>query len=59
MTPRFCKLCNRSYYWLASRLGRFTLGESVLGTHVIGGFVGPKLGLADVDKRTIFGPAGN
>jgi hypothetical protein len=59
MTPRFRKLCSRSYYWLASRLGCFTLGESVLGTHVTGGLLGPKLGLADVDKGTISGPAGN
>ena len=59
MTARFLKLCSRSYYWFASRLGRFTAGESVPGTHVIGKLVGPRAGLADVDKRTISGPPGN
>jgi hypothetical protein len=59
MTPRFFKCGSRSYYWLASRLGRFTPRESVVGTHVMGGLMCPRSGLADVDKRTISGPAGN
>jgi len=59
MTLRFLKLCSRSYYWLASRLGRFTPRESVVGTRVMGGLVDPSSGLADVDNRTISGPAGN
>jgi hypothetical protein len=59
MTPRFLKLCSRSYDWFASRLGRFIAGESVPGTHVMRKLVGPRASVADVDKRTISGPAGN
>lgn len=59
ITPRFLKLCSRSYYWLASHFGRFAPRESVVGAHVMGGLVGPRSGLANVDKRTISGPAGN
>jgi hypothetical protein len=36
--------------WSASRPGRFALGERALGTHWIGGWVGPRAGVA-VDKR--------
>jgi hypothetical protein len=35
----------------ASRLGHFTPGERVPGTHWIGGWVGPRTGLADMDNR--------
>jgi hypothetical protein len=37
--------------WSASRPGRFTPGERVPGTHWIGGCVGPRAGLGDVEKR--------
>jgi hypothetical protein len=39
--------------WLASRLGRFTPGETASGTHWIGGWVGPGDGLDAVEKRKI------
>jgi hypothetical protein len=35
--------------WLASRPGRFALGEIAPGTHWIGGFVGPRAGLDAVE----------
>jgi hypothetical protein len=38
--------------WSASRPGRFTPGERVPGTHWIGGWVDPRPGLDDVEKRT-------
>jgi hypothetical protein len=37
--------------WSASRLGRFTPGERATGTHWIGGWVDPRAGLDDVEKR--------
>jgi hypothetical protein len=37
--------------WSASRPGRFTAGESVRGTHWIGGWLGHRTGLDDVEKR--------
>jgi hypothetical protein len=37
--------------WTASRHGRFTPGEREPGTHCIGGWVGPRTGLDDVEKR--------
>jgi hypothetical protein len=37
----------------ASRLGRFTLGEAAPGTHWVGGWMGPRIGLDDVEKRKI------
>jgi hypothetical protein len=37
--------------WSASRPCRFTPGERTLGTHWIGGWVGPRAGLDDVVKR--------
>jgi hypothetical protein len=36
--------------WSASRLCRFTLGERAFGTRWIGGWVGPRAGLDDVEK---------
>jgi hypothetical protein len=36
---------------LDSRSGRFTPGERARGTHWIGGWVGPRPGLDDVEKR--------
>jgi hypothetical protein len=37
--------------WSASLPGRFTPGERAPGTHWIGGWVGPRAGLDDVEKR--------
>jgi hypothetical protein len=37
--------------WSASRPGRFTPGEKAPSTHWIGGWVGPRAGLDDVEKR--------
>jgi hypothetical protein len=37
--------------WSASRPGRFTPGDRGLGTHWIGGWVDPRDGLDNVDKR--------
>jgi hypothetical protein len=37
--------------WSASPPGHFTPGERALGTHWIGGSVGPRTGLDDVGKR--------
>jgi hypothetical protein len=39
--------------WSASRPGRFTPGEKIPGTHSIGGRVGPRTGLDDVQRRKI------
>jgi hypothetical protein len=37
--------------WSASHLGRFTPGERTPCTHWIGGWVDPRSGLDDLDKR--------
>jgi hypothetical protein len=37
--------------WSASRPGRFTPGEKAPGTHWIGGWVDPRSGLDNVEKR--------
>jgi hypothetical protein len=37
--------------WSASRPGRYTPGERAPGSHWIGGWVGPRTGLDDVEKR--------
>jgi hypothetical protein len=37
--------------WSASRPGRFTSGERAFSTHWIGGWVDPRTGLDDVEKR--------
>jgi hypothetical protein len=37
--------------WSASRPGRFTLEGRAHGTQWIGGWVGPRAGLDDVEKR--------
>jgi hypothetical protein len=37
----------------ASLPGRFTAGEGAAGTHLIAGWVGPRIGLGDVEKRKI------
>jgi hypothetical protein len=38
--------------WSASLHGSFTTGERAPGTHWIGGWVDPRAGLDDVEKRT-------
>jgi hypothetical protein len=42
--------------WSASRIGRFTPRKGVLGTHWIGGWVGPRAVLDAVVKRKIPSP---
>jgi hypothetical protein len=37
--------------WTASRPGRFTPGERAPGAHCIGGWVNPRAGVDDVEKR--------
>jgi hypothetical protein len=37
--------------WTASQIGRFTPGERAPGTHWIGGWVDPRAGLDDLEKR--------
>jgi hypothetical protein len=39
--------------WSASRSCRFTSGERARSTHLIGGWVGPRVGLDAVKKRKI------
>jgi hypothetical protein len=40
--------------WSASLPGRFTPGEIAPGTHWIGGWVGPRIGLDGVENRNIW-----
>jgi hypothetical protein len=40
--------------WSASRLGRFTPRERAPGTHWIGGWVGLRASLDDMEKRKFF-----
>jgi hypothetical protein len=40
--------------WSASRPGRFTPRERAPGTHWIGGWVDPRAGVDDVEKRKFF-----
>jgi hypothetical protein len=37
--------------WSASRPGRFTPGERACGTHWVGGWVGPRASLDNVERR--------
>jgi hypothetical protein len=37
--------------WSDSRTGRFTPAERAPGTHWIGGWVGPRTGMDDMEKR--------
>jgi hypothetical protein len=39
--------------WSPSRPGRFTPGERAPGYHWIGGWVGPRAGLNDLEERQI------
>jgi hypothetical protein len=43
---------------LVSRPGSFTPGERAPGTHWIGGWVGPRASLDDVEKRKFLTPQG-
>jgi hypothetical protein len=43
-------------YWGVALEGRFTAGETALGTHWIGGWVSPRAGLDEVEKRKIPSP---
>jgi hypothetical protein len=40
--------------WSDSCPGLFIRGEIALGTHYIGGWIGPRTGLDDVERRQIF-----
>jgi hypothetical protein len=42
--------------WSVPRPGRFTHSERMPGTHLIGGWMGPRAGLNSVSKRKILGP---
>jgi hypothetical protein len=44
--------------WSTSRPGRFTPGERAPCTHWIGGWVGPRADLDDVEKRKFLTPPG-
>jgi hypothetical protein len=44
--------------WWASRTCRFTPGERAPGIHWIGGWVGSRAGLNDVEKRKFLTPLG-
>jgi hypothetical protein len=44
--------------WSASRPGRFAPGERAPGTHWIGGWVDPRAGLDNMEKRKFFTPQG-
>jgi hypothetical protein len=45
--------------WSASRLCRFTPREIDPGTHWVGGWVGPRVGLDAAEKRKTLTPDGN
>jgi hypothetical protein len=49
--PRFLGLGTSGGEWSASRPSRFTLEERAPGTHRIGGWVSPRTGLDDVEKK--------
>jgi hypothetical protein len=42
--------------WSASRPGRFTPGERAPSTHWLGGWLDPRAGLDDVEKRKLLTP---
>jgi hypothetical protein len=51
MDPHFLDLGIVGGEWSASRPCCFTPGKRAPGTHWIGGWVGPRAGLDDVEKR--------
>jgi hypothetical protein len=56
--PIFFTLALASVEWSASRPGRFTPGERAPGTHWIGDWVDPRIGLDDMEKRKFLTPLG-
>jgi hypothetical protein len=50
----FLTLALVGHEWSASRPGRFNLVERALGTRWIGGWVNPRAGPDDVEKRKFF-----
>jgi hypothetical protein len=52
--PYFLELGTSAGEWSTSRPGSFTPGERAPGIHWIGGWVGPRAGLDDVEKRKFF-----
>jgi hypothetical protein len=48
--PRFLDLGTSWGEWSASRPGRFTPEERASGTHLIGGWVDPRIDLDDMEK---------
>jgi hypothetical protein len=57
MEPRFLISTLSGGDWLVSRFVRFTPGEKDPGSHRIGGWVGPRVGLDDL-KEKILGSTG-
>jgi hypothetical protein len=53
--PRFLQVGRE---WSASRPGRFNPGERAPGTHWIGGWVGPRASLDDMEKEKFLPPLG-
>jgi hypothetical protein len=51
MAPLFFTSALYGGEWPASRPGPFTQLETAPGTHWIGGWVGPRTGLDDMEKR--------
>jgi hypothetical protein len=49
--PVFLTLALVGGEWSASRSSRFTPGDRYPSTHCIGGWMGPRTGLDDVEKR--------
>jgi hypothetical protein len=49
--PLFLISALAAYEWSASRSGRFTPGERAPGVHWLGGWMDPRVGLDDVEKR--------
>jgi len=59
ITPRTLTSALDEVEWSASRLGRFTSLGKASGTHLVGGGVGPRVGLDAVAKRKNPVPVGN
>jgi hypothetical protein len=51
IAPPFLTSALAGSEWSASRPGRFTPEERALGIHWIGGWMDPRAGLDDVEKR--------
>jgi hypothetical protein len=45
--------------WSASHTGPYTPRETAAGTHWVGGWLGPRLGLEAVEKKESLAPVGN